>query len=293
MSNIVNLKSYDIVLTTSFEFKFGVCGHMFEMIDYYYAVKEYTSLTPCILLADGTSKQELLSAVKQKYTDLIIDNIVEHPCPKVIIANNLLVVDGSPRLKNADLLVNNIFLFRCSESDFSYYTSKHKNVILMQDFEIYGEQLDSIETIDYKKKILFSKYKPMLGDSDVAAMFYLTDVCRAIPQLELEQLIKKYNFNKNIILTNNTNLYSLDNVYQVPVDNIWDKFSTYIYTKVPRQIDCSSRFILECEHYGKEVIYDIDYYDRALEVRKKDGLTGTELLPNDKFLKLLNERIKC
>jgi len=266
---------------------------MFEMIDYYYAVKEYTSLTPCILLADGTSKQELLSAVKQKYADLTIDNIVEHPCPKVIIANNLLVVDGSPRLKNADLLVNNIFLFRCSESDFSYYISKHKNVILMQDFEIYGEQLDSIETIDYKKKILFSKYKPMLGDSDVAAMFYLTDVCRAIPQQELEQLIKKYNFDKNIILTNNTNLYSLDNVYQVPVDNIWDKFSTYIYTKVPRQIDCSSRFILECEYYGKEVIYDIDYYDRALEVRKKDGLTGTELLPNDKFLELLNERTKC
>lgn len=290
MSGIVNLKKYDLVITTSFEFNFGVCGHLFEMIDYYYAVKTYTNLKPCILLSDGTTKQELLQAVDQKYVDLTVDDIVEHYSPKVIIAKNLLVVDGSPRLKNADLLVDRIFLFRCSESDFSYYTATRAQVLLMQDFNVYGDQTDQVPILNYKKKILFSKYRPLTGTVDTAAMFYLTDLCRALPQLELEHLIKKHRFDKNIILTNNKKLYSLDNVYQVPVDNIWNKFSAYIYTKVPRQIDCSSRFILECEFYNKQVIYDIDYYDKALEVRKTDGLNGTQLTATDEFLKLLNEQ---
>jgi hypothetical protein len=84
----------------------------------------------------------------------------------------------------------------------------------------------------------------------------------------------------------------MENVYPVPLEDMWDKFSTYIYTAIPRKMDCSSRFILECLHYNKEIIFDIDYYDRALEVRRKDGLVGTSLNNNDYFLELLNEQIK-
>lgn len=290
MSSVVNLKNYDIVLTTSYEFNFGVCGHLFEMIDYYYAIKEYTSLNPCILLADGTTIEQLQTAAHQKYDNLIIENVVEHYRPRIIIAKNLLIVDGSPRLRNADLLVDNIFLFRCSETDFSYY--KGKKVFLLQDNEIYDDRPSEVIIVNYKKKILFSNYKKYNSKVSDTAMFYLTDVCRALPQSELEQSIKKYGFTNNIILTNTPALYTLDNVHQVPVNDLWDMFDTYVYTKVPRQIDCSSRFILECLHYGKNVIYDIDYFDKALEVRKKDGLTGTSLLPTDYFLELLNEQIK-
>jgi len=293
MSSIVNLKNYDITITTSFEFKFGVCGHLFEMIDYYWAIKNYTNLNPCILLSDGTTVDEFLDSVNKKYDNITIDNLVYHPQPKVILANNLLIVDGSPRLKNADIFAENIFLFRCSENDFSYFTKTKAQVFLLQDFEVYDDRPINLNLVDYKKKILFSKYKPLLNDVDEAAMFYLTDVCRAMSQEDVEQAFKKHGFSKNIVLTNNTDLYNLDNVYKVPVDDIWNKFTTYVYTKVPRQIDCSSRFILECLFYNKTVIYDIDYYDRALEVRKKDGLVGTALLEDDNFLKILNEQIKC
>ena len=58
-----------------------------------------------------------------------------------------------------------------------------------------------------------------------------------------------------------------------PVDNLFDKFSTYIYTPVPRKWDCSPRFIAECKYYGKEVIYhNIDYWDVDLGLywRKHD-----------------------
>lgn len=291
MSSILNLKQYDIVLTTAFEFKYGVCGHMFEMIDYYYAIKTYTNLNPCILLADGTSIEDFQLAIRQKYEDLIIENVIESFQPKVIITNNILFVDGSPRLNNAEILSKNIFLFRCSESDFTKFTKTKSNVFLLQDFEIYDDKPENLTLIDYKKKILFSKYKSYDCTTANTAMFYLTSVCRALSKEDLNKTIQKYNLDDYIILTDKIDLYD-GNVYKIPLDNIWSLFNTYIYTPIPRKIDCSSRFILECMHYGKNVIYDIDYYDKALEVRKKDGLNGTSLTKDDAFIKLLNEQIK-
>ena len=294
MSSIVNLKQYDVVLTTSFEFKYGISGHLYEMIDYYHAIKTYTTLSPCILLTDGTTTAELQRAVSQKYTDVVISNVVESKHPRVILAKNLVIVDGSPRLRGADIFADNVFLFRCSESDFSVFSKFACTTYLLQDFEVYDERYDHtmLKVVDYKKKILFSHYKEYTHSATDTAMFYLTTSCRSLTNEELSKVITKYGFPNNIILTDNPALYNIGTVYQVPVESLWDKFSTYIYTSIPRQIDCSSRFILECLHYGKDVVYDIDYHDRALEVRKKDGLHGTSLLPSDSFLSLLNEQIK-
>lgn len=289
---IVNLKNYDIVLTTSFEFKFGITGHLFEMIDYYYAIKQYTNLTPCLLLADGTTKEELQKALNSKYENLVVENVIEHVCPKVILANSILITDGSHRLNNCEILAKRIYLFRCSESDFKPFTKFNSSVFLLQDFEIYNERYEDlpITVIDYKKKILFEKYKRFNGPTNNVAMFYLTSLCRALSQEELDKSISTYKFDDYIVITDDISRYSGKNVYQIPVDNLWDKFDTYIYTSIPRKQDCSSRFILECLYYGKKVFYNIDYYDRALEVRKKDGLTGTILNIDDNFLKLLNEQ---
>jgi hypothetical protein len=264
------------------------------MIDYYWAIKNYTTLTPCILLADGVTVDELNDAVKQKYDNLIIDHVEYCVRPKVIMAKNLLIVDGSPQLRNADLFVDNIFLFRCSASNFESFNQNRSRIFLLQDFEVYLERYENsgLHVIDYKKKILFSKYKKYNATVTNTAMFYLTTVCRALLQDELISIINKYQYSNNIILTDDPSIYTLDNVYKVPLKDLWDKFNTYIYTATPRKTDCSSRFILECMHYNKEVIYEIDYYDPALEIRKKDGLNGTSLLPNDTFLQLLNEQIK-
>lgn len=292
LSNLINLSQYDIVLTTSFEFKYGVCGHLFEMIDYYYAIKTYTDLKPCILLSDGTTLAEFQSSVEYKYQDLEILDVFEHPYPRVIIAKNILIVDGSPRLRDAEIFAENIFMFRCSETDFTSMNRYKAKKFLLQDFEIYNDQYDNIEVIDYKKKILFSKYKPLVSSVSDTAMYYLTTACRAMSPDDLTSSIARHRFKNYIVLTNEPELYQIPNVYKVPYENMWESFSTYIYTAIPRKMDCSSRFVLECLHYGKEVIFDIDYYDKALEVRRKDGLNGTSLEPNDAFLKLLNEQIK-
>lgn len=47
-----------------------------------------------------------------------------------------------------------------------------------------------------------------------------------------------------------------------PVCNLFNRFSAYVYTPVPRKFDCSPRFLAECVHYGREVIFhNIDYWD--------------------------------
>lgn len=259
------------------------------MIDYYWAIKNWTELNPCILLTDGTTIEEFNRAVSQKYENIEILDVIYSPNPKIVYAKNILITDGNPLHPNAELLVNNIFLFRCSNKSFSFF--KNKSTFLLQDNEVYNDYPLEVTVVNYKKKILFEKYKKFNTTVTDTAMFYLTNLCRAISQEELDISIKKYGFKNNIILTDDSTLYNMKNVYQIPVNNLWEKFNTYIYTRVPGREDCSSRFILECMYYGKDVIYDIDYYDHALEVRKKDKLNNTVLTKDDEFLKLLMNKL--
>jgi hypothetical protein len=47
---IVNLKQYQITLTTSYEARHGVCGHMFEMIEYFMHFRFHKNLNAAILI---------------------------------------------------------------------------------------------------------------------------------------------------------------------------------------------------------------------------------------------------
>lgn len=291
--SLINLRSYDLVITTSYNFKFGVCGHLFEMIEYYWAIKKWTNLNPCILLSDGTTLEEFDVALKTKYQDLIVENLIYHPFPKLLMAKNLLIVDGYSNLSKNEIYSDNFFLLRCHEKDFSYFSNKKTKCHLFQDFEIYDDIPKNLIVLDYKKKILYSKFKKIEGEVEDCSMFYLTDVSRFISEDDLNDVINKYSIKNEIIFTNKPELYKLIKTYKVPVPDMWNKFSTYVYTKLPAKKDCSNRFILECMYYGKNVLYDIDYFDKALEVRKKDGIEKTSLTEDDFLVKYINEQIKC
>lgn len=291
--SLINLRSYDLVITTSYNFKFGICGHLFEMIEYYWAIKNWTNLNPCILLSDGTTIEEFQTALKTKYDNLIIDNLIYHPFPKLLMVKNLLIVDGYSKFRNSEVYTDNFFLLRCHENDFSYFSNKKSKCHLFQDFEIYDDIPKNLNVIDYKKKILYSKFKKIENVVDDNSMFYLTDVSRFVSEDDLNEVIKKYYIKNPIVFTNKPELYKSISTYKVPVPDMWNKFSTYVYTKLPGKKDCSNRFILECMHYNKNVIYDIDYFDKALEVRKKDGIETTSLISDDLLVKYIHEQIKC
>jgi hypothetical protein len=87
-------------------------------------------------------------------------------------------------------------------------------------------------------------------------------------------VLDKYNYPKYLLVTNEPNIYAdlvsdTVTVAQAPVKDIFEQFDTYIYTATPKRADCSPRFIVECEVFGKDVVYEIDYVDPGIECRKR------------------------
>lgn len=304
MSKIFNLKQYDLVFTTSFYIKHGVSGHMYELIDYYYICKK-SGINCAILLADGVDKQTFFNAIKYKYNfdiDILKDT---HQChnPRIIRTKNICIVDGSWRVNDCTIYADNAFLLRCSEDDYTWFdTSKSiKQTHLMQDFKLYPERYRdlNIKVVDYVKKILWSKYVQPKPTNNDTGLFYLTTNCRAIPAEEVKAIMDKGICTNYIIVTDRPNLYQpllADNVSiaQAPLQNIFEHFDTYIYTKTELQSDCSPRFIVECAMFGKNVVYEIDYLCAGVERRKQDidaDLSSLELTTDDYFVEYVKQFI--
>jgi hypothetical protein len=90
----------------------------------------------------------------------------------------------------------------------------------------------------------------------------------------------------------------------MPVKNIFERFSTYIYTPTysvtnPKHgcFDCSPRFIAECAFYNKDIIYHniTDEYlsrDTGLKYRRHDienNMDSIILTPQDDIINILHE----
>lgn len=309
MNSILKLKDYDLVFTTSFETTHGLSGHFYELIDYFY-IFSLSGFKCCILLSDGTTKETFFNSITEKYNfseeeiELYENSIFEQKTPKIIICNNICIVDGSCQIGSCTLYCENAFLLRCSQYDFSKFINSKtiKKVHLLQDFEVYSERFEkeNISVIDYNKKILWKKYKPPKNFITDTALFYLTTNCRKKTSEEIKKIIDKYNFKKFLIVTNKPEMYQTlcseyIKVERGPVKNIFESFDTYIYTDTEKKFDCSSRFIVECAVFDKKVCYEIDYFDIGLEIRKKDvreNLQGLHLNVDDFFVNYFRDYIK-
>lgn len=301
---ILNLKQYELVFTTSFYTKHGVSGHMYELIDYYYVCKK-AGIKCAILLADGVNEQTFLTAIQNKYNlDIdIIDDIHECHNPRIIMTNNICLVDGSWRVNDCTIYADNAFLLRCSEDNFTWFDKSKtiKQTHLLQDFKLYPERFENlnIKIVDYVKKILWSRYKTPKQVKTNTGLIYLTTNCRAIPVTDVENIIAKGICDKYLIVTDKPKIYqplSSDNVTveQAPISNIFERFDTYIYTPTDLQNDCSPRFIVECAVFGKNVVYEIDYICAGLERRKEDVMADVnqlELTVSDYFVTYVKKHI--
>ena len=309
MSKILNLRKYDLIFTTSFFYTHGVSGHLYELIDYCY-ISRASGINAAILLADGVTKDIFETAIRNKYNftqqelDDILSNTIECHKPLIIQAHNVCIVDGSWRILNCTIYADHVFLFRCSEDDFTYFDNckSIKHTHLMQDFKLYPERFEQlgIEVIDYTKKLLWGKFHKPRPVKTNTGLLYLTTACRALTLDMVENIINKAICDKYLIVTNDVNLYSSiasDKVFveQAPVKDIFERFDTYIYTPTDLQKDCSPRFIVECAVYGKDVVYEIDYVCDGIERRREDianNLAGLELTTDDFFIEYFNAKSK-
>ena len=303
MGRILQLdkQNYDLWLSYTWSpNNHGICGHTFEVIDYYLLLKKF--LRVGIFLAEDIDWETFKASTLSKY-DLTPDELEEmqkHTVfanrPSLVSGNNILFTDGGVRsLHDKTLFFDKIFHFACG--DFEIKDNKDPKVFILQDDRVYEKCFNGI---NYKKKINFARYKKV-GPSRKDFLLYGTKNCRAIPNELYNELLALYPNQEFVCLTNKENrptgLSPRMKLVDMPVENLFEKFGTYIYTPVPRKFDCSPRFIAECKFYGKDVIYhNIDYWDedKGLYWRKWDldnDFDSIFLKDTDDIVSILKERI--
>ena len=259
----------------------GICGHTFEVIDYYLLLKKHMSvkivlgeLTPDILYK-ALDKYNLSDLEK---TELINDTVFVENTVKLLKVDKILFTDGGfDNITQLNIIANKIFIFACGTK--SLQTNNSNKYTILQDFRVYGDT--TFNSINYIKKIMFSRLKPIKYSID-QSMIYITENCRYLNQLQVEKFIEDQQIDKLLIIAN-LNEYNIPGVTLLnpPVENIFELFSTYYYTPIARHFDCSPRFIAECKYFEKEVkYYNIDYLedDLGLSYRKFDIETNFESL---------------
>lgn len=254
MSRICKLdSSYDLWLSYTWSNNdHGICGHLYEVIEYFMILKDHFKVG--ILLAEDVDIDLSKYDFSQQEVNEIHQNIIKVNKPSLIQGTNILFVDGGV-VNNKDkvLLFDNIMYFACGNKQVK--DNEKQNVYILQDDRVYEPV--KVNGINYKKKILLHRLKPVTK-SENKSLIYATNNCRAIDDFE------QYKQYGDLLVVTNKELKPSDGIEFVepPVKNIFSKFDTYIYTPVPRKWDCSPRFLAECNHYEKNIIFhDIDYWD--------------------------------
>ena len=307
-------KSYDlyISMTWSGDTNHGVSGHLYEIIEYYELLKNHFKVG--ILICEDLTWDIIEKAILTKYNlnltqiENIKNNITFANRPKYVVGKNILFVDGGftrTMLRyGVTLLFDNIFSFRCSYMDF-HYNLPYKNITLLQDNRVYNDDDNKI-SINYKKKIKFNIFKDIKKPTIDAALLYITTNCRRLCDNNMLDIVVQYNFDNYVILSNNNKKYR-NNFKQfknldyptMPVNNIFEKFNTYIYTPTRDKFDCSPRFIAECNFYKKGILYhniNEDYLkiDTGLRYRKYDienDFKSITLQDDDNIIKIIKSII--
>lgn len=144
----------------------------------------------------------------------------------------------------------------------------------------------SVEERDYIKNIDFNIYDQTtstLTEDKLTFLVYATGNCRNFKQIENDdtiqeifQIVKDYDIPKNhdtlkqkkllivsdqALDTNTIKIFQSENIEiefinekDLPIDNFFNRFDIYIYTPTPKNWDCSSRLIPECNYFNKKVI---------------------------------------
>jgi hypothetical protein len=261
----------------------GISGHIYEVIDYFIKLKQFS---PTILLLHQEVYNQLEQIIKYKYdldknlyNDLV--NSTKYYSQRYINNfSNDVIISTNGKISSGRLWKCNSFVgFKCSSIEKFHNFIVAKQKYILEDFRVYNNlQVENMnlsnfdyQIVDYNKKIFYKYIKKPISNPN-KTLLYLTKSCK-----EYNNYMKY----KNTIIV--SDYLEGNNVLEPPVDDLFSKFDTYIYTPVSRKFDCSNRLIKECQYFNKKVILDIDYIDKALEVRFHDSIDNTDL-DKDNFI---------
>lgn len=303
---------YDLYLSMTWmhDNNHGICGHVFELIEYYFYLKQHMDVG--ILICEDIDWGQIESCVKDKYSvtnselSELKSDIKFYNRPELLVGNNILFVDGGLKrsLNNRGVALgfDNIIAFKCSPHD-TVNDLKYNNTTVLQDTRVYND-VDSDDCIHYVKKIFFRMFKQLEPVKTDTAMLYGTKNCRLMSHQDVQEIVGQYDYNKYMILTSSPIAYRNRFKHnknllfpRLPVMDLFTQFDDYIYTPTTKNIsfDCSPRFICECAYYNKRVIYhNID--DDHLQINKglavrindlKNGLENVSLSTDDPIHNIL------
>lgn len=291
----INLDKYDLVLSTALDARHGLCGHTFELIEYWLYFRMH-GLSVAILTT-SVSPDILLAVVRERYnltSDEIAtleDHLYDGTHIKVAKLPTTLWVDGSTKFnRNLVAVSKRNIAFLCNNTE----TLNEMDLVLM-DTRIYDTDI-AHKTAHYVKKIMFSRLKKPKQCLSNTAMLYCTTQARRISADYLSSL-NRFDFSKYILVSNDTELQSNARfeVLRPPVHDLFSKFNTYIYSPLKigwagaiDVLDCSPRFPAECTYFGKDIIIDAPM-NRGLAIRMHDcqTLERIELTKDDHLVNLI------
>lgn len=294
---IVILKDHELYLTYTWHGEnHGICGHTFEVIDYFLLLKNHFKVA--IILQEDLDHKTFDRAIREKYDlseqtiDEIHHNTLYHKRPTLLRGSNILVTDGSMQaLSNCTLLFDNVFLFGCYDRNVTKVNKP--NWFPLLDHRVYGNH-----GINYVKKINFNSLR-VPDKMTHKTLIYATEGARDLEPEYVQELVSNYPHEEFLLVCYKTHKFeNIDHVttIQPPVPNLVEAFDKYLYTKTVFRSDCSPRFVAECKYFGKDVeFYDIDYFDQDLGLyyRMKDlgDLDKISLDENDEIINILKEKI--
>jgi len=223
-----------------------ICGHTFEVIDYFLLFYNLNYNVE-IIIQESIDKHFIFEAWEDKYI-LPKDYkkfIKFKPNTKKIISDVLIITSGLNEnyLNKVKLIYKKLILFRCNPN-IEYKQLLNNRIILLNDFRVYRDNIGN----HYVKKIFFRNFKK-INTSENKILIYLNTNLRKIDEV---------NTNKNYLYVSGDD-HPNKNILKAPVKNLFSKFDTFLYTKTSRQFDCSPRLLAECYFYNKKIIFDFNF----------------------------------
>lgn len=224
-----------------YEFNQLLTGSTINAIEYFLAAYEHNrDLKLVFINATNKTIKKFVDIVEDRYDlngiENYKDNIIRIPKSKIVKFNfdTVLVLDYNTIGKTKGILRANKIIVIAEK-----YQEKYFYDPLKYNVTIYGEMPFQYKDVDYRMKCLFNRYKPL---QNVEVGTFINS-----PRNDEDLSWVEYRLNVPHPI-----------IYKSKTDHkkkLFEHFTTYLYYHANTWFDPHPRLFLECEYYGKDIVY--------------------------------------
>lgn len=231
-----------------------ITGCIMDAFEYFIKIYEYNKDIKLLLLkTTRNAASKMISIFKDRY-DLsnvegfekniqVIDfkYLFNNVFDKLLVVDSITISKTRGLVRAKEIIVISNTLKSLKDIDNYLYSPKLYNV------KYYGEMPFHYKDFDYKMKFLFDRFKLL---SRVENGIYVN-----IPHYNKRVSMDRYKLVKSLNLPQKPLIFKSGK----HVNNLFEKFDTYLYYHINGWLDPHPRLIVECFFYEKEIIYINDF----------------------------------